>query len=189
MPSKKEPISRKFSLVTYLSEQQLNDVLLAHSDQIKAWAYAYHDKDVNDDGSLKVKHCHVVLYVYNSSTVSRIRKWFRALDSDGKEVTTTGQVCSDIFGMWDYLIHADNPEKYQYPETIRNSNMPDFFSGESNCPDDNSLSIVDDMLSGVSIYDMVSRYGRDFCIHFGHYSEVIKAIRRQSEGLDPYFKE
>lgn len=186
MPSKKEPTSRKFSLVTYLSEQQLKDVLFAHSDQIKAWAYAYHDKDVNEDGSLKVVHCHVVLYVYNASTVSRIRKWFRALDSDGKEVTTTGQICSDIYGMWDYLIHADNPEKYQYPESVRNSNLPEFFSDDSNSLDDNSLSIVDDMLSGTSIYDMVSRYGRDFCIHFGHYSDVIKAIRKQSEGLDPY---
>ncbi len=185
MPSNKERTSRKFSLVTYLSEQHLKDVLSAHSHQIKAWAYAYHYFDKNEDGSPKVKHCHVILYVYNVSTVSRIRKWFRALDDDGKEITTTAQICNDISSMWDYLIHANNPEKYQYPDCVRESSDRYFFMSEDPL-DDNSLSIVDDLLSGLSVYEMVSRYGRDFCIHFGHYVDVIKAIRRQSEGLDPF---
>ena len=48
MPSKKEPTSRRFSLVTYLPEQRLKDILSVHSDKIKAWAYAYHDKDTNE---------------------------------------------------------------------------------------------------------------------------------------------
>lgn len=186
MPSNKERSSRKFSLVTYLTEEQLRDVLNSHYRQIKAWAYAYHDSDKNDDGSLKVKHCHVILYVYNASTVTRIRKWFRAFDSDGKEITTTGQICDDLSSMWDYLIHADNPEKFQYPDSIRCSNDRYFFMDDSP-NDDNSLSIIDDLLSDVSIYEMVSRYGRDFCIHFGHYSDIVKAIRRQSEGLEPLY--
>ena len=47
---------RKFSLITYLHQIQIELVLCKHCNQIRAYAYAYHDMDTNEDGTLKEPH-------------------------------------------------------------------------------------------------------------------------------------
>ena len=110
--------SRKFSCITYLSEIQLKVCLLAHSSQIRYYAYALHDKDIREDGTLKEPHIHLILITYNTCSISAIRRWFSGYVDNNGPITTTAQSCSDVFSMYDYLTHNTKEcialGKYQY---------------------------------------------------------------------------
>lgn len=179
-----EQRGRKFTCVTYLSEQQLQICLQAHYSQLRGFAYALHDKDVNKDGTPKESHTHVVLWLYNASTVARIRRWFRAVDSEGKEITTTAQVCKDISFSYEYLWHRNDPEKYQYSPDIVVSSDSSIF--EKDDPDDNALNALNDIVSGVPLLEVATRYGRDFIYHYKHMESLVSAIMLQQKGGDPF---
>ena len=49
---------RKFSCITYLNQIQLESCIAKHLNQLRAYAYAYHDKDTREDGTLKEPHTH-----------------------------------------------------------------------------------------------------------------------------------
>ncbi len=175
---------RKFTCITYLSESQLQNALQAHYSQLRGFAYALHDKDVNKDGTPKEPHTHVVLWLYNASTIGRIRRWFRALDSDGKEITTTAQVCKDVVFAYEYLYHRNDPDKFQYSPDIITASDPSLF--EKDDPDDNAINALNDICNGVSLYDCAQRYGRDFIYHFKHMESLVTAIKIQQSGHDPF---
>lgn len=67
-----------------------------------------HDKDVNPDGKLKKAHWHVVLVFENKKSFAQIK------DIADKLNSPIPQKVEGIRGMVRYLIHLDNPEKYQY---------------------------------------------------------------------------
>lgn len=76
---------------------------------ILKWAYCIHDKDVNEDGSLKKKHVHVYMRFKDSNTFSFISSWF------GVPENCINKIQAPRFeGALPYLIHANAPEKYQY---------------------------------------------------------------------------
>lgn len=97
---------RKFSCITYLTELQLQVRLLMHDNQIRAYAYAYHDKDVKEDGTPKEPHIHLLIVTHCTCTLSAIRRWFDGFVQNGKDVTTTAQKMTDEYEMYDYLTHS-----------------------------------------------------------------------------------
>lgn len=72
-----------------------------------------HNSDVDDNGSPKKAHFHLLLSYSSATTLTNIRGWFKAcgmLDSDLHTVC----VCASGVGYYRYLTHKDNPEKAQY---------------------------------------------------------------------------
>lgn len=172
---------RKFSLITYLHEVQLRRVLVEHSNQIRAYAYAYHDKDVNEDGTLKEPHTHLIIVTYNACTLSAVRRWFSGFVLDGKDVTTTAQKCTDEYEMYEYLIHNTVPAKaagkYQYDAKIRQSNNHGYFKADEVSSWDNIQLACEMLLQGVSVHDCGKKFGRDFILHYRQIKDYLCDVR------------
>lgn len=176
--------SRNFSLVTYLSREQLQVALLAHTQQIKQYAFAYHDKDTTEEGELKEPHFHIVLCLYNATSLSAVRRWFAGFkDAEEKEINTLGQVCSDIFAQYDYLTHNTVPcreaGKYQYPQDIIECSDKAYFRANDEYSADNLTLAMNDYLKGTPLKTLYRVYGRDFIIHYSQIKALCEDIKRE----------
>jgi hypothetical protein len=67
-----------------------------------------HDKDVNADGEMKKAHWHILLSADGPITFSAVEKITKKLNSPTPKKVGSGK------GLVRYMIHLDNPEKYQY---------------------------------------------------------------------------
>lgn len=74
-----------------------------------------HDRDVQDDGSLKKGHYHLLLAYSSATTLNNIRCWLNACGMPDSELHSV-RVCASGVGYYRYLTHKDNPEKAQYFE-------------------------------------------------------------------------
>lgn len=72
-----------------------------------------HDRDVQDDGSLKKAHYHLLLAYSSATTLRNIRGWFNVCGMPESDLHTV-RVCASGVGYYRYLTHKDNPEKAQY---------------------------------------------------------------------------
>lgn len=70
-----------------------------------------HDKDVNEvDDSQKKPHWHIIIFFDGPKTIEQAQAIFDSIGAiKCKPVESTKGACR-------YLIHMDNPEKYQYPQ-------------------------------------------------------------------------
>lgn len=68
-----------------------------------------HDKDINPDGEPKKSHRHVVIKFDSLKSFDQVS----AISHDLLNGTIP-QICHSLRGATRYLIHLDNPEKYQY---------------------------------------------------------------------------
>lgn len=93
--------------------------ILSHLTSFQ-YAYILHDKDANDDGEIKKAHCHVVVKYGGYRTLSSVQNEYAMLGMDKRFVNTCNKRA-----MLRYLIHKDNPEKFQYKESEIKTNMPD----------------------------------------------------------------
>lgn len=173
--------SRNFSLTSYLDEQQLQMCLLQHSNQIKVYAYALHDKDKNEDGTEKEPHFHIILCLYNATSITAVRRWFSGYkDKDNKDINTLGQKCNNIFSAYDYLTH-NTPQsieqgKYQYSKDIIKTNNLKYFKASEESEFDNMTLAIIDMLNNVPLRVLFKKYGRDFIIHYSSCSKIVGDI-------------
>ena len=74
-----------------------------------------HDKDVDDDGSLKKGHFHLLLAYSSATTLNNIRGWFNVCGMPESELHSV-RICASGVGYYRYLTHKDNPEKVQYDD-------------------------------------------------------------------------
>lgn len=91
-------------------ENQLNQYL-SEWTSIDKFAFAYHDKDVNADGSPKDKHIHIMLKFKNPVHLDTIASKFHVQESQVERIK--GKFGDALL----YLTHRNAPEKYQYPDT------------------------------------------------------------------------
>lgn len=179
---------RKFSCVTYLTETQLQSRLADHKEQIRVYSYAYHDKDVREDGTLKELHCHIVIVTYNTCTISSLQRWFKADDEEGKPINTMVQICNDVYKMYDYLTHstvdAVAAGKYQYDKSIIVSNDDEgYFQASPSSNYDNILLATEMLLKGYSVREVGRKFGRDFIIHYRAVENyVFRVLEQQKYG-------
>lgn len=152
--------SRNFSLITYLSKEDIQEVLSFHTENIKAYAYILHDKDNKEN------HVHLILSLYNATTALAVCKWFRGyVDISGKDINTLCQCMHDKCAGFSYLTHENAKDKYQYDyKDIVGYNQEFFLDSEEYKVDSISMAL-EDLLSGVSVRTLCKRYGRDFIIH------------------------
>lgn len=167
-----EKRSRNFCLITYLTEDDLVTCLNNHQSSIRGYEYIFHDKDVKEDGSPKEPHFHVNLVLFSARKLVDIRRWFFGFDLHGLPANTLAQVCMDIGASHDYLIHKENPDKFQYSLYDIVSSDSSLFEGQVDHSEDVAYLALNDMLEGVPLQDIAKRYGRDFIYHYGHIKQV-----------------
>lgn len=179
---------RLFAVVTYASLPYISEVMHRRKETVKYWCAINHDKDTDENGNLKIEHRHIIIETFNPSTIGTIRNWFFfAVDEKGETVTTTAQLVKFRKLAVDYLTHEHDPTKHHYnPEEI--VNFPDTINISGVQPrndEDTTLNIIDDMLKGLSTFQLVRRYGRDFVIHYRNYKMILQDI--QSDGDLPEY--
>ena len=67
-----------------------------------------HDKDFNPDGTFKKPHWHVMLSADGPITLKAVEKIVEPLNVPKPQKVSSGR------GLVRYMVHLDNPEKYQY---------------------------------------------------------------------------
>lgn len=183
-----------FFLITYLDEIQIQMVLCEHANHIKACAYIYHDKDINDDGTLKEPHYHVLLCLYTQRYKSSVKNWFYGFENqDGELINTLSQVCADVPESYRYLTHSDkgSKDKYQYNRCdIKGVNL-EYFRKYDEQDNDTALSALNDLLNGCTCRQVFERYGRDAIYHINALMQAYILVKREEKGdmypIDSHF--
>lgn len=71
-----------------------------------------HDKDINPDGTPKKPHYHIILVFGNPTTYNNVKS---ITDELNQPIPIP---LESVRGMYRYLTHKDNPEKYQYDDSL-----------------------------------------------------------------------
>ena len=187
--SPRQQRSRNFALSTYLSKEQVKDVLFRHDKQIKAYAYIEHNKDLNEDKTPKENHIHILLRTINNITVDNVRNWFKGYtDLKGLPINTLGQVMHDITSSFEYLTHnteqAKADGKYLYDENEVISNDLGYFKNNTEHTEDNITLAILELCEGVPLKEVATKYGRDFIIHYQSIKMLFNDIQRQEGGRE-----
>lgn len=136
-PSKDSVDSSALSTINSTTEMLKNQQISAEQDKLKGRHFAYvvypesapedwieqlkqtglafvvsplHDKDINADNTPKKAHYHVIVSWGNSTTYRSARGLCDTLKCP------IPQMLKNCNGMYRYLTHKDNPDKYQYKE-------------------------------------------------------------------------
>lgn len=182
---------RHFNMVVYCTENELLEMFRKYRGRITRYAYIIHDKCVydrdiyeDDNKTLKHKqgepeqvHIHLLLSLYNNTTCSAVKRLF-STETDKPRV----EVMNDIYGSFRYLIHKDNPEKYQYDLLgVQSSDINYYLSlegnGERKESDQKAWEIVQLLRQDTSPMIIAKRYGRDFIIHYRQYKDFCDSAK------------
>ena len=181
---------RCYTMVFYAGSKEFDKLLLKYSARISHYAYIVHDKDIYADdlkddegnyvhraGEIEKEHIQCIIEFYNALSPSALRKLFTT-ENDKPQV----QRVIDKVAMFEYLTHKNDPDKYQYPKSAIISDDINYFEklcieGEKRDTDDKAISIVNDILAGVSPRIIMHRYGRDCIIHYSQYQDMADRIK------------
>lgn len=106
--SNKNKKTRSWTFIVYPESAPDNwrDVI---DEEHVAWVESpLHDKDVNPDGEIKKHHWHVLLLFDGPTTFNNAKSIADKLNAPIPQAVASAK------GMVRYMIHMDNPEKYQY---------------------------------------------------------------------------
>lgn len=122
---------------------------------ISFYAFIRHDKDIQEDGTLKPAHYHLVVKYKNNKTFQSVQK-----DFPGAHIERSQSVSSSV----QYLTHQLQPEKAQYGCNLIITNRPDLLQVYLQVPQTEQFNQYD-IWEYISI-DRMFTY-TDFCIRFG----------------------
>lgn len=105
--NQKDGRARAWTMIVYPESAPENWKEQLDNEHI-TWACVLHDKDANPDGTRKKAHYHVLLLFEGKKSYEQIKEI-----SDSLHAPVPQRVTS-VRGMVRYMIHMDNPEKYQY---------------------------------------------------------------------------
>lgn len=183
---------RSYIMVFYGSESELCSLLRKYNERISKYVYILHDKDTYDNdlldkdgnfvhraGDIEKPHFHVVLEFYNGLTFTALCRLF----TTGTDKPRVERV-SDKIACFEYLIHKNDKDKYQYPYNELVSNDIKYFErlckhGVSSTGDEKSLAIIRDMMNGVPKRLLMVRYGRDVIINYQKYNDYCDMLRQE----------
>lgn len=169
----KERSCAELCLSTYLPFDKIGAILndkIADGQVYQAF-YILHDKDTNEQGIPVEPHTHIYVRLSRSRLPSQICNWFRGLDEKGQVVNTFSEpVHSSVQDVRLYFTHRNRPDKYQYPD----SDIHDLGDALTvNEGVDDTYNIFCDLVAGLSIPDLVRKYGRDFVYHYSHWKALM----------------
>lgn len=162
-----------FKLISYLSEESIKECL-RHKD-ISHYCYILHDKDVNDDGTPKETHYHILVTVKQQKSLESIRRMF----DNGSGINTLAKVIEDIVHDVRYLTHMDDPQKYQYEKSSIVTDGTDYWSkvAKDQTIDNGNEAFINDLCNpSISYKEMALRYGRDYMKNYRAYHQFAEAM-------------
>lgn len=186
-PEKLSERSRSHFVLTYVPKELIALTLEKNLSIINRSAIIYHDKDVKEDGSLKTPHSHVYIKFNDKKSIKQVRELFACKDEYGNDISTLSQVVKNDTLALQYLVHKNDPKKTQYDTAdvvTFNLDYDDYYSIDvERCikTEDNSATIVNEMLNGRSIMDLVHMFGKDFVYHINQYKKVVEMIKEERD--------
>lgn len=181
---------RHFDLIVYCTEKELFSILHKYNDRISRYAFACHDRDRYEStvyeedgktvkyevGEIKKVHRHLTVSLYNACTCNAVKKMFTT-EEDKPRV----DVVNDLSAVFRYLVHLDNPEKYQYNYDSIISNDITYYEslekrGQMRDTDQNAIEIVNMIRKGVNPWLIAQKYGRDAIIHYRQYKDFADSV-------------
>lgn len=102
-----------WSLVTY-ADTVLIKRLLAEA---RHWAWCYHDKDTNEDGTPKEPHTHIIVTFEQQKSLQSIKDILQSEQNtfgECRRKSGDNWVNLNVKALFDYLIHEGRPDKYPY---------------------------------------------------------------------------
>lgn len=167
--------SRRFELILYLDKEEVKSICQKEKN-IESYCFILHDKDLNEDGSPKEPHIHLVLstkYPYFSTT---IYNKFKVDESNVRIINVL-----DLKDRLEYQIHKNHQHKYQYDLSEVTTNNNDWYqlikSDDMLLEYDRTTQAVMDMADGMPIYELSKKYGHLFIINFNSISSVAAEIK------------
>lgn len=100
--------TRNYVSILYPESAKPNWQEILASFCVKAFVSPLHDKDINPDGTPKKPHYHVILAFNGVKSIEQAQFIFNEIGA------IMCQPVNDLVGYCRYLVHMDNPEKYQY---------------------------------------------------------------------------
>lgn len=169
---------KDYSLVTYLSESQLQDVILRFykAGALSHYLYIYHDKDSS------VPHFHVYLNFNIGVRQSQVLLFFQGyIDEKGLDINTNIQPVFHPDAMFDYFLHNTEDclkaNKFLYDEKDLKSDNVDYFRNITpSVAEDSSGSVIYYLTDGCSLFDMIDMFGRDFIINYSKYKVLLEDL-------------
>lgn len=131
----------RYLQITEHRPDKFDDIIRVAKSSYQFYWYIFHDKDKDENGNLKNKHLHIVMYDKSPSTLDKHAKLFEGIvPRHSLEACRNGRACIR------YLIHKDDPEKFQYSinEVVTNK-LPQL------------LSAIEDSDSVCSLYEDYER--------------------------------
>lgn len=163
-----------FSIVSYADLSELSPLL----SSCRHYVYILHDKDVNEDGSSRSPHFHILCTFVQNKSFNSVASLVVSSQN------TFVQQLQDVGGAFSYLTHQNSPEKFQYNSNELISDNLDYWLDK--IPEyENKTSkndeFVDDLLSdNFDVVAMARKYGRDFIKNISKYENfrfrVLKTI-------------
>lgn len=137
-PKSKNIMARVWTIIVYPESAPKNWKDLINDKHI-SWCNILHNKDVNPDGTVKKAHYHVILFFDGKKSYAQIKSITDELQAPIPQKVESPK------GMVRYLIHKDNPEKYQYSkdkiETFGGIDIDDYFKMSSSATRDTIMEI------------------------------------------------
>lgn len=110
MAAKVDERSRNFATIVYPESAPIDWIDILNDYCVPCFISPLHDKDINPTGEPKKPHYHVMLMFENKKADRQIQDIFDSIGGVGLKKLQS------IRGYARYLLHLDNPEKYQYDE-------------------------------------------------------------------------
>lgn len=106
--TKKDDRARTWTFIVYPESAPENWRDLLDEYHVPWVESPLHDKDINPDGTVKKAHWHVILLFDGKKSYEQVKELTDSINAPIPQKTANTK------GLVRYLIHMDNPEKYQY---------------------------------------------------------------------------
>lgn len=165
-----------WDILTYATPNEFIEVLEELGNK---YAYIYHNKDKNEDGSEKEPHTHILLSLVQSKTFAALKAYFERCSSQNTRLIPITR--SYIVDRYEYLTHKNNPEKYQYKDEEIVSNDIEYYKKQVSRgfigTDENEEFIADLLAPDINIRLMAIKYGRDFIRYYDKYMKFRSMVK------------
>lgn len=167
--------TRVFSIVTYVSKVDIQDVIYSHSRSLRSFAYILHDQDEAEP------HFHLLLRTYDAWSSTQIAKWFDKYKLKDNNNTFV-EPATDLHALQEYITHSDYKSiqegKHQYSlDDVVDGGLFDMI--EKKDAYDGTFEIVNAMLQGVPTRQLVRRYGKQLIYHYSQFCAIVEAINSE----------
>lgn len=169
--------ARKFNIICYLGKEELIS-LLDSIPNFEQYSFIEHNKDINEDGTQKEKHIHLLLKTsvpYKSLTVYNK---FR-IDERNVRIIQIQDEISDT----EYLVHKNHRDKYQYDEAeviSKGEYFARYLGENADLVDyDTVTRCVIDVVGGKDHIDLLREYGSVFVKNHKNIMDVAKLVSDQ----------